>query len=151
MSWIFKRQEEKLLRNLAGENRWRNLFSCAPIPTPSFNLELIKGAVMETLKTKHSLNYLTSGTGNTSFDLQGLSSTKARGNIRLLIHSHFEPNLPDSPGWGYVDVCLYCRARSKMRTFSLFYPVFHHAFGQTQLPMFCQASQHKEFMKKRIM
>lgn len=43
---------------------------------------------METLKTKHSLNYLTSGTGNASFDLLGLSRTKARGNIRLLfIHT----------------------------------------------------------------
>lgn len=58
------------------------------VPLPFFNLELIKGAVMETLKTKHSLNYLTSGTGNTSFDLQGLSRTNARGNIRLLfIHT----------------------------------------------------------------
>lgn len=84
MSQIFKRQEEKLLRFLVGEKGQR-IYLVVP---PSSNLELIKGAVMETLKTKHSLNYLTSGTGNTSFDLQGLSRTKARGNIRLLfIHT----------------------------------------------------------------
>lgn len=43
---------------------------------------------METLKTKHRLNYLASATGNTSFDLQGLSGAAARGRIKLLfIHT----------------------------------------------------------------